>query len=380
MWQSQMNKRKFEPCVSLMIDSGAYSAWSHNSSIDLKAYIKFLKSNKGKFFSHVALDVLAQGFEKERTPESIEACAVQSCKNFHIMRDAGLDSIPVFHQGDDFKWLHQYLTQGVPFIGISCRKDLWAKEQQTWMDEVFSILTTKDGRPIVKTHGFGITKVRFMLRYPWTTVDSTSWALMAAFGQIFIPQPNPDGTPNYATEPMSIAVSGRYSKTLNKRQLEGWENQGMSLTVKYIYNYIENVLGITATEIRESPDHRRRACLMYYSELAKHIKDIRFPAKSSNLLSFGTLNNPRAIKNDPFRIMFATGVRQHGWSHIMNDLGIDTRLLSYYELRDLRQDELTEYLNTGTLRDHKERKAPRNIRSQAYKSWRAIKTDERLSE
>jgi hypothetical protein len=36
-------------------------------------------------------------------------------------------------------------------------------------------LTDPDGTPKVKVHGFGLTNIQLLFRYPWYSVDSTSW-------------------------------------------------------------------------------------------------------------------------------------------------------------------------------------------------------------
>jgi hypothetical protein len=42
--------------------------------------------------------------------------------------------------------------------------------------------------PKVKVHGFGLTSLPMMLRYPWWSVDSTSWVMTGRMGGIFVPR------------------------------------------------------------------------------------------------------------------------------------------------------------------------------------------------
>src|SRR5690554_1780501 len=112
---------QYEPIrVKLMLDSGAFSAWKMNQPIDLRDYIDFLKQTDGLLESYVALDVIpGQGGRMVRTYEAVEASAKASYRNLEIMRDAGLRPIPVFHQGEDFKWLNRLVEDGEEYIGIS---------------------------------------------------------------------------------------------------------------------------------------------------------------------------------------------------------------------------------------------------------------------
>jgi hypothetical protein len=38
----------------------------------------------------------------------------------------------------------------------------------------------------LKVHGFGLTVLSLMKRYPWFSVDSTSWVLTGRFGAIYV--------------------------------------------------------------------------------------------------------------------------------------------------------------------------------------------------
>ena len=44
------------------------------------------------------------------------------------------------------------------------------------------------GMPRVKVHGFGLTSLSLMLRFPWFSVDSTSWVVTGRMGSIYIPR------------------------------------------------------------------------------------------------------------------------------------------------------------------------------------------------
>jgi len=45
-----------------------------------------------------------------------------------------------------------------------------------------------NGKAVVKVHGFGVTAHEYLLRYPWWSVDSTTWTKKGGFGTIFMPK------------------------------------------------------------------------------------------------------------------------------------------------------------------------------------------------
>jgi hypothetical protein len=58
-----------------------------------------------------------------------------------------------------------------------------------WLDRIWGkYLTHPDGTPKVRVHGFGLTSVPLMARYPWYSVDSSSWVQLGGMGNIFLPQ------------------------------------------------------------------------------------------------------------------------------------------------------------------------------------------------
>lgn len=57
-----------------------------------------------------------------------------------------------------------------------------------WLDNLFkNYLCNKDGTARVKLHGFGLTTMKLLLRYPWYSVDSTSWMMTSNMGSIYVP-------------------------------------------------------------------------------------------------------------------------------------------------------------------------------------------------
>jgi hypothetical protein len=99
-----------------------------------------------------------------------------------------LTPIPVVHFKTDLSWIERYIGEGYGLIGLGGLVKAHKEDKRNWLDRVFDLVCdTKDSIPKVHLHGFGITGFTDLLRYPWHSVDSSSWAQSAAFGFIYVP-------------------------------------------------------------------------------------------------------------------------------------------------------------------------------------------------
>lgn len=355
-------KREGDRAVDLLLDSGAFSAWNQGDTIELKDYIKYLKENWRYLWGYVTLDVLAPGEERHRTHAEVDKAAKQSYVNHCKMKDAGLKPVPVFHQGESLTHLDQMLKDGEPYIGISCRKDLMAAAQCAWLDNVFGHLTDKNGRPIVKTHGFGITRPGFLFRYPWYTVDSTTWSLSPGYGQIIVPiRGFKGGKLDLTVPPNRVVMSGVVHQT-SSSQKKQFEALG-PLAQAAIERFLNEEVGVTKTEARYGTNIRRRAVLIYYLLLMKQLKDVRYDGPRATVFGKDHIDTSKmkAIEPTGFKVFFATSLSRE-WSMLMNEVGARTRLLSYYELRDKGNEVLQKYVLTGSTGEY--------VRSKQRADWK----------
>lgn len=362
--------------VNLMLDSGIFSAWNHGETLDLQVYIDYVKQHEKFLFSHVNMDVIPGKFGQKRTQSEVELSAKQSYANLQVMRKAGLRPIPVFHQGESFTWLERMLSDGEDYIGISTAKDLWDQEQRVWLDTIFTVLTDALGRPLIKTHGFGITKPGLILRYPWFSVDSTTWSLSPGYGQILIPV-YVGGKPNYSQPPKRVVMSGVQHKT-SSNQKRQFEALGPALQ-NCVLDFLHNEVGITVTEARYGTNSRRRAVLTYYMKMNEHLKDIRFKHRHDNIFSDLKIKPPKkkGVEQTKLNIMYATSLNRQ-WSMLMNELGVHNRLLSYYALKDCPEDTLPTYVQNGIIGAYSEQETPAQNWSETYNNFRRLKLVERL--
>lgn len=156
------------PVVDVFLDSGAFSAYTKNAEIDLNEYIDFCHEYKNRLTAYANLDVIGD-------PD-------KSVKNFEKMKNAGLDPVPVFHYRspltvlDEMVDANEYIALG-GLVPISASKE----KMRAWLDRCFSCI-----RDRVKVHGFGVTNIDHLTRYPFYSVDSTSWLSGQKHGHIFI--------------------------------------------------------------------------------------------------------------------------------------------------------------------------------------------------
>lgn len=171
----------------VFLDSGAFSMFTQGVQVDLKAYARFIYEHQDMIDVASNLDAIGAGneqlsYERQKQLES-------------WLKPKGLIINPVHHARDKDPWLQKYLDEGYDYIflgGMVPENTPYLKE---WLDHVWHhYLTDKDGKPKVKVHGFGLTTLSLMFRYPWYSVDSTSWVMTSRFGSIYMDLPQPDGS------------------------------------------------------------------------------------------------------------------------------------------------------------------------------------------
>lgn len=160
--------------IKFFLDSGAYSMFTQGVKIDLERYAKFILQYRDCISVASNLDDITK-------TESI------SYANQKRLEELGCAVQPVFHAREDPRWLVKYLDEGYDYIFIGGLVPETTKWLEGWLDHIWHhYLTNPDGTARVKVHGFGLTSLPLMFRYPWESVDSTSWLMTSNFGAIFL--------------------------------------------------------------------------------------------------------------------------------------------------------------------------------------------------
>jgi len=193
--------------LRFFLDSGAFTAWSSGKPIDLDEYCEFIRHNIEYLDVYAALDCIPGSKDRPASAKEREEAAALSWKNYLYMRDQGLNPLPVYHYGEDPKWLEQMLDYGCDYIALGALVGIPSQLRRHWLDRVFTRLTDETGRPIVKTHGFGMTAIPLIFRYPWYSVDSTSWLKATMSGGVYLPATDGDGKFVFDRTPYVVPVS-----------------------------------------------------------------------------------------------------------------------------------------------------------------------------
>ena len=190
--------------AKIFVDSGAFSAYTLGATIDLNGYCEYIKRN---------LDII-------RVEDGIVMASVldgigdplQTWRNQHAMEALGAKPLPCFHAGEDERYLEWYV-QHYDYITLGGMVGSSTKQLSIWLDRVWDrYLVDGSGRPRLKVHGFGITAIPLMERYPWFSCDSSSWIQSAAFGTIVSPK---HGPLTVSSKSPSIHDYGQHISTLS---------------------------------------------------------------------------------------------------------------------------------------------------------------------
>jgi hypothetical protein len=344
---------KRKPLIKVMLDSGAYSAWRQSGTIAIEDYIRFVRDVEPYLDSYVNLDVIPGELGRPRTWQDTETAAAQSYRNLQIMKDAGLKPLPVFHAGEDVRWLERMLRDGEGYIGISTAKNQRPSVQQEWLDIVFSALTDHAGYPFVRIHGFGSAHVDWLKRYPFYSVDSAGWLKAAINGKIYVPPYGPDGSPDYLGPPELVTITSKFrkSKYAQTRQLTNPSYYGPEAVAAF-QHFIEHECELTVEQVRSEHWARAQALALYYQQVRAALPDPvcfhpRVALRPDERRVWQRLKSSRSpTKLPPLEFVFATQTKKP-WREVLLAVGARHHLLSYWTLRKYQPEVLAAYVMEG---------------------------------
>lgn len=197
-----MYKREHPECTAkIMLDSGAftlYQKYKKNNEVlpdevlqqYVDDYIDFLNEWGDDLFCFVAVDSVPD-------PTNVDQSFAQKTWDNYLymyskLKESVRDKlIPVFHYGEDFKWLRNMLEyrhedgSPVDYIGLAISLEGTRKVRITWGQECMKIIE-RSSNPNVKTHAFGVGVKSVLDNINVTSTDATSWVKRAAYGMISI--------------------------------------------------------------------------------------------------------------------------------------------------------------------------------------------------
>jgi hypothetical protein len=198
--------------TDLILDSGAFTAWSKGEEVDRNALaLAFEKVLEvGCIRAHlINLDRIPGRKGVDPTPQELVDAMKESEQNYEWLdkRFPG-KVLPVYHQGEPISYLRQLAASGA-YICLSPRNDLPERLRVAWAQEMHSVC------PGVPTHGLATTGAPMMSTVPWFSVDSATWIMTAAYGSIWIPKARGFSVLSVSMKNSSVKEEGNHYTTLS---------------------------------------------------------------------------------------------------------------------------------------------------------------------
>lgn len=186
----------------VFVDSGAFSAKSLGIDINIDEYCAYIIRNRDiiRVENGVVMASVLDGIGDDAL----------TYQNQKYMESKGAKPLPCFHFGEDNRYLDYYVAnyEYITLGGMAHNQDI----VKQWLDRVWNNhILDGAGRPRCKVHAFGVTSVNLMERYPWHSVDSSSWIQAASFGSIFTSEYGPVAV---SAKSPSRQETGRHMSTL----------------------------------------------------------------------------------------------------------------------------------------------------------------------
>lgn len=148
----------------IMLDSGAYSAFTKGKSVNVLEYMAYIKANEPFISRYVALDVIGDHLTTELF--------------YDLMKIKGLEPIPVFHYGDDSSLMDHYISTGAKLVALGGTVVIRDKDiVATWCAEIHRRY------PETKLHLLGSSSQKIMESGAVASCDSSAWYMMAVNGK-----------------------------------------------------------------------------------------------------------------------------------------------------------------------------------------------------
>lgn len=149
------------PDAKIMLDSGAYTAYTQKETIDLNEYMEFITKYRSKIDTYINLDDIED-------PDKSRA-------NFDTMQKAGFtDVIPVFHFSEEMSYLKYYCSKSkYVAIGGATKLKLEPRKLANFIKNCLEVIP-KD----VKVHLLGMNNWNVILQFAARieSVDSSGTA------------------------------------------------------------------------------------------------------------------------------------------------------------------------------------------------------------
>lgn len=272
----------------LFIDSGAFTAWTKNTIIDVDEYIDWINERSDIIALYGQIDVIPGKIGQEPSSEERNKAAEATWQNYLYMRPKmknpdGL--LYTFHVNEPYEYLKQAMEwtdengKHIPYIALGGMVGRTSQVRKDFLDNCFDIIR-KSSNPNVKTHAFGMTSLDLLTKYPITSADSTSWIMTAVTGSVFSP---------YGTICVSAETLKRGDNLVNQ----------LPAIKEAMLNYIKGT-EFTYEELRDDYKKREEFNIRYLQEWAKNYKPVEnFKPKIGTLMHiFNNYKDKGGVNNE----------------------------------------------------------------------------------
>ena len=210
----------------VFVDSSAYGAWTR-----IIASLDVIPGSKGQF----------------ATRQQVQEASEQSWENYLYMYDRVLDKekvIPVFHVGEPWEYLDKILNHvhkdesQVQYMGLGGLVGVHSNDRIKWIEQVFDIVK-QSNNPNIKIHAFGVTSLKILEQFPFTSADSTTAVLTGAMGGVLTPY----GKISFAQKDGGVNAFYSQPQQVQEAVLNLVKEAGFDFTIEEIVdNYIAREL------------------------------------------------------------------------------------------------------------------------------------------
>lgn len=172
---------------NIMIDSGAFTAWTKDIDIDVDTYINWINKWNDYATTFGQIDVIPP---KTANLQEIDDCCQRTWQNYIYMTNNVVcpeKILYTFHYGEPLKWLEQALEYTLPngkkmeYIAIGGLVGRTTKQRIEFLDRCFKVIANSS-IPYVKVHGFGVSSKKLWAAYPFESCDSFTPGMNANHG------------------------------------------------------------------------------------------------------------------------------------------------------------------------------------------------------
>ena len=148
----------------ILLDSGAYSAFTKGKSISLMDYAGYIERNAQELSGYVSLDVIRDDFVTR--------------SYYNILRGKGFAPIPVYHYGESTDTLRFYAEHGETTIALGNTVPIRDKARVAeWCQNLH------DQFPSLRFHLLGSSSSRVLQCGALESCDSSAWYMLAVNGK-----------------------------------------------------------------------------------------------------------------------------------------------------------------------------------------------------